>query len=221
VTAPVWPAQFNMVLKTNNFGTQTRWQIVDLNGNIVAERNPTAAQATFTDPVSITTNGAYKLIVTDDGCDGLYWWANVNNGAGSGWLYTQNQVGNIIPYDNGLPPFPNVNPAGDFGCGFTQYFRVNSNLPTSVSTIDKKYDITVDPNPFTERLVISIASLKPEKAIVRLFDMNGRLVATRNIRVAAGISSIELRELQDQVKGMYLVEVKGESISFSKKIMKQ
>jgi hypothetical protein len=220
VSAPLWPSQFNMVFKTNNFGTQTRWRIEDLNGNLVAERNPTTGQTTFNDPVSITTNGAYKLIVTDDNCDGLYWWANYQQ-TGSGWIYTQTADGAAtIPYTNGLPALPSGS-SQDFGCGFTQYFRVNSNVTTAIPVVVKKYEVSVNPNPFSGRMVLTIGTMKPEKAVVKLFDMRGSLVVSKNIQVQPGINSIELNDLQKLVSGMYLVEVKGEQINFSSKIIKQ
>jgi hypothetical protein len=219
VSAPVWPAQFRMVFKTNNQGSQTRWKIEDLNGNLIAERNPNLPQTVYTDVVSITTNGAYRLVVTDDNCNGLYWWASA--GDGQGYIYTQTQDGiSTIPYTNGLPPLPSSY-SQDFGCGFTQYFRINTNFPTGIPTVDKKYEITVNPNPFSNRIVLSIGSLKAEKAVVKLFDLQGRTVISKNIQVEAGIIAVELKELGKLGKGMYFVEVKGESINFSQKILKQ
>lgn len=128
VTAPEWPADFKVVLRTNNQGTETSWHIENTAGQTVASRIPTTAVTTYTDAVTDLPDGCYKLVVTDNGCDGLYWWAN--SSAGKGWLYAINSQGGYLPLTNGLPAYP-ATLASDFGCGYTQYFRVNSTLPAS------------------------------------------------------------------------------------------
>jgi hypothetical protein len=124
VTAPDWPAQFAMVIKSNNYAAQTKWRIEDLNGNIIKQRSPTAALTVYTDSLELP-DGCYRLVVSDASCDGLSWWANT--AAGKGYIYTAKRDGSIIPYTNGLPAYPAAL-SPDFGCGFTQYFRVSNTL---------------------------------------------------------------------------------------------
>ncbi|THU39284.1 T9SS type A sorting domain-containing protein [Niastella caeni] len=124
VAAPEWPGRFTMVIKSNNGATQTKWRIEDLNSTVYKQRNPTATQTVYTDSVELP-DGCYRLVVTDANCDGLYWWAN--SGAGRGYVYAAKKDGTVIPFTNGLPAYP-ASLAPDFGCGFTQYFRVSSTL---------------------------------------------------------------------------------------------
>jgi hypothetical protein len=125
VAAPDWPAQFALIIKSNNNAAQTKWRIENLNGTVILQRSPTAAQTVYTDSVELT-DGCYRLVVTDANCDGLYWWANT--AAGKGYLYATKKDGSVIPFTNGLPAYP-ANLSPDFGCGFTQYFRIARSLP--------------------------------------------------------------------------------------------
>jgi hypothetical protein len=124
VVAPEWPGQFAVIIKSNNYATQTKWRIEDLNSTVVKQRNPTATLTVYTDSVTLP-DGCYRLVVTDANCDGLYWWAN--SAAGRGYLYATKRDGTVIPFTNGLPAYP-ASLAPDFGCGYTQYFRVNNTL---------------------------------------------------------------------------------------------
>ncbi|MCS3799635.1 peptide-N-glycosidase F-related protein [Niastella sp. OAS944] len=125
VTAPDWPGQFAMIIKSNNNAAQTKWRIEDLNGTVLKQRSPTAALTVYTDSLELP-DGCYRLVVTDANCDGLYWWANT--AAGKGYLYATKRDGTLINFTNGLPAYP-ATLASDFGCGFTQYFRVANTLP--------------------------------------------------------------------------------------------
>ena len=124
VAAPEWPGQFAVIIKSNNYATQTKWHIEDLNNTVYKQRSPTAALTVYTDSVALP-DGCYRLVVTDANCDGLYWWAN--SAGGKGYLYATKRDGAVISFTNGLPAYP-ATLAPDFGCGFTQYFRVNNTL---------------------------------------------------------------------------------------------
>lgn len=124
VAAPDWPGQFAMVIKSNNYAAQTKWRIEDLNGTVIKQRSPIAALTVYTDSLELP-DGCYRLVVTDANCDGLSWWANT--AAGKGYIYTAKRDGAIIPFTNGLPAYPAAL-SPDFGCGFTQYFRVSNTL---------------------------------------------------------------------------------------------
>lgn len=124
VAAPEWPGQFAVIIKSNNNAAQTKWRIEDLNSTVLKQRSPTAALSVYTDSLTLP-DGCYRLVVTDANCDGLYWWANT--AAGRGYLYAAKRDGAVIPFTNGLPAYP-ASLSPDFGCGFTQYFRVNNTL---------------------------------------------------------------------------------------------
>ena len=146
-TAPIWPASFYMRLRTNNFPTQTSWVLQDMNGTIISSRNPTAALTFYNDLIGPLADGAYKITVTDANCDGLYWWANSGStGLGAVFAQTADQSA-IIPFTHGLPAVvqngtqlsvPSY--SQDFGCGFTQYFRVGAALPVFLLSFNGAVD---------------------------------------------------------------------------------
>lgn len=121
-SAAVWPSNFKVGFKPNNSlsagHSETKWRIVDLAGNIIKQRLNTSPNIVYWDTLNLP-EGCYKFIVEDGGCNGLYWWAN--SSAGTGAL----QV-NSIPA-NALVPIRGLF-GGDFGCGFTQSFRVSNSL---------------------------------------------------------------------------------------------
>jgi hypothetical protein len=145
VTALDWPNQFNVVLKTNTsspYYLETSWRIEDLNGTIIAQRNPAAANTQYNDAITSLANGCYKFIVTDAGCNGAYWWANSST-TGTGWVYAIRTDGTYLPLSNGLPAFPS-SVSQDFGCGYTSYFRVGALLPLELLTFSGKGDKNVN-----------------------------------------------------------------------------
>jgi len=217
VSAPVWPAEFKMLMKTNSVATQTKWRIEDLAGNIIAQRNPTSANTNYNDAVTILTNGAYRLVVTDAGCDGLDWWANP--GAGKGYIYTEKMDGSLIPYTIGLPNYPAA-VAQDFGCGYTQYFRVDANFPTGIDPDPKAEFIVVHPNPFAGSLRFTVNVARAQKAMIRLTDIQGRLVYSRNVQLSSGMNNLSVDELYTLPSGMYMADVEGETVKLQRKLVK-
>ncbi|WP_207494991.1 peptide-N-glycosidase F-related protein [Aridibaculum aurantiacum] len=311
VTAPTWPSSFVVSLRSNNNYTQTSWKLQDMSGNIIAQRTPTAALTFYNDPIGTLANGCYKLTVEDTQCDGLYWWANASStGLGAFFVRTQD-LGTLIPFTNGLPtPFYNgsqisiPNYSQDFGCGFTQYFRVGAPLPLSLlsfsgyadadqyhhlswktggeintsvfeietstdainfqkiatkpaagnSSNELKYDhvykpllqadnyyyrlkmvdidgsfkysntilikrlansyvlAAVAPNPFKEKLAVSITATKPGNVEFALYDMEGRLHLKQAATLLKGQNEINLLNASKLAAGVYILQavVNGE-----------
>ncbi|HEX6334131.1 MAG TPA: peptide-N-glycosidase F-related protein, partial [Flavisolibacter sp.] len=219
-TAPIWPAQFNMVMKTNNLGTQTRWRIEDLAGNVIIQRNPVSPQTTHNDAVPALSNGCYRLVVTDDGCDGLYWWANAGS-TGTGWIYAQESNGSILPFTNGLPSYPSGQ-SQDFGCGFTQYFRVTAGVPTPVHTVRTgNMELSVNPSPFTSSLHVTIGSLRPAPARVSLYDARGTKLRVKLLHLVNGLNTLRFEQLDGLPAGTYLVTAEAAGGTVTEKVIKQ
>lgn len=184
-----WPMAFRVVFKTNS-APETRWKIVDVLGNTVAQRNGTAPNTTYSDTVTLGPS-CYKMEVEDDGCDGLYWWANP--GAGSGSLQ-------VFPIGSSLTPLALRGYFNrDFGCGFTQYFTTD--FPTGISTTgNEPVAIQAMPNPARDRVTISLTGLQQAKGTLTILDAMGRVV-----------KRMECRDLQQEiavgelVNGVYTV----------------
>jgi hypothetical protein len=218
VLAPEWPAHFAVILKSNNYATQTKWRIEDLNGTIIKQRSPTAAQTIYTDSLDLP-NGCYRLVVNDANCDGLYWWAN--SAAGKGYLYAIKQDSSIIPFTNGLPAYP-ANLSPDFGCGFTQYFRVSSPLVTDVPlppVASNEYAVDVRPNPFGDHLKVSITAPRAQMASIVVVDLQGRVLYNQTINLLTGVNAIPI-DGSRFATGMYTVVIRSEGQKLVRKIIK-
>ncbi len=136
-TAPDWPSSFNITLKTNNVST-SKWSLQDVNGNVIKQRTPTAANTKYLDTITGLSDGCYKLVVTAASCNGLYWWANT--AAGSGYFTVNQTNGTLIHLTNGLVDYStSTTNSQDFGCGFTQYFRVGAILPLDLLSFTGKW----------------------------------------------------------------------------------
>jgi hypothetical protein len=186
--APIWPFQFvvhmvtnstdvNGVDQTGNGGqSQTNWQILDKNGNVMASRTDALTRTTYNDTVSLGF-GWYKLVVDDGGCDGLNWWLEVqdtqdfpNYHAGSFTVKKFN--GSSIPV-HGTTYGGTY--GSDFGCGFNQYFTVGWAL--NVTNLEQQ-DITFKayPNPAQNSVTVNFTGVSDVKGTIRVIDAVGRVV---------------------------------------------
>jgi hypothetical protein len=147
ISAPKWPAQFKIQMRTNDEADstgncETRWQIFDESNTVVASRNVAAINTLYTDTVTLAPGGSYKFVITDGSCDGLQWWANSGTSINAGYLIVKQVTGTNITM-NGYYYGGTYN--NDFGCGFTQYFTTSST--TGVNDIDIHAGLEVYPNP--------------------------------------------------------------------------
>lgn len=162
--APKWPMTVRVNFKTNNRATETRWKIIDGLGNTVAQRAGAGANVTYIDTVTFGP-GSYKLIVEDDGCDGLSWWAN--SAAGSGSI--------IVRALTTLGSYPLAGYfGGDFGCGFTQEFTAYWSAGIENTTAGTT-GIDIYPNPAANTATIELTGHKVD-GVILLTDMTGRVV---------------------------------------------
>ena len=88
--------------------------------------------------------------------------------------------------------------------------------------LDKKATdvVSVFPNPFVNTLYAKITTANPAKATIQVRDAAGRLVATRTQQVAQGSSLIEINNISNLAKGMYLVGIEINGTSHVYKVTK-
>lgn len=188
---PTWPSKINITLLTNKAKassgfSQTEWVLLDDWQNVMGKRVNNATETEYRDTLTLK-DGIYKLIVTDAGCNGLSWWAASAEGSGSftvrNGLFTINTPGNF---------------SGDFGCGFTQEFKVGkpSVSITEINAINT-VSMSVYPNPASDVVTVDISGLQQVKGLLQITDNTGRVVSTQQVteasvrlstgRVAAGL----------------------------------
>lgn len=191
-SAPSWPASLIINMKTNTFSSnaETIWAIYDMNGNIVEQCANTASNTTYIDTVTLPP-ACYKLVITDAGKNGLYWWANAN--AGKGTL-------KVTSTKSSLPLALAGYFNSDFGSGFTQYFRTD--WPTQIENINKYENAGIDiyPNPAKDMISINIAGIENVSGMVQILDVSGRKVM--ELACSAAHTQVNIASLPN---GLYTV----------------
>jgi hypothetical protein len=172
--APNWPMDIVLRLKTNsgsfNGEAETSWWLISADNDTVARRAHNALNTTYNDTIHLGPS-YYRLVVKDEGCDGLYWWANTTQGTGT--LTAKSSTGLTL----NLPGYF----GGDFGCGFTQYF--NTNWPSSISDNDiPPAELELFPNPANNHVKLFINGVKDTKGTISIIDPLGRTVIQQNCR---------------------------------------
>lgn len=177
-----WPLNIVLTMKTNNRGSENAWKVYDVNNNIVAQRQGSVAQTIYVDTLRLGP-GCYRLEMSDEGCDGLAWWANPN--AGTGFFRAQSMEN--PPSNISLPNYLGA----DFGCGFTQYFRAD--FPLSASSVNATGGAALDayPNPASSGLTINLSGMKSVTGTMTLTDATGRTVWQESVSNAQNQLSLE------------------------------
>ena len=88
-----------------------------------------------------------------------------------------------------------------------------SNKPGSISTA---------PNPFTNNFIINYKAAEKETITIRMFSVSGQQMLVKNVTVNNGNNSINITEVAQLVKGIYVIQVsKGYNMLSSGKVIKQ
>jgi hypothetical protein len=203
--APAWPTSLIIKLTTNkgqatNGHSETNWYLIEGGKDTVAKRVDNDITKAYSDTVNLGPS-YYQLVVTDDGCDGLYFWNNTAAGAGS--ITVRNAATNAL-----LPLSGYFN--GDFGCGFTQYFNVN--WPSAISNVNmERAGIEAYPNPAGRYVNINITGIKQIKGVVSVIDAMGRVVLQQDCNES--LLTINTEVLQN---GVYTVVFTDEKANNAK-----
>lgn len=121
-----------------------------------------------------------------------------------------------------------INP---FGSNAVLYYRLrqvdmNGNISYSaVVTVRKSaqtlQSITVFPNPVINALNIEYVNATAGNTTIKIFDINGREVAQRNVQSAAGQNKITIDETSQLNPGIYLVKIESDGDTQIVKLIKQ
>jgi len=84
----------------------------------------------------------------------------------------------------------------------------------------KNFVISVNPNPFKNRLVVNVQSLIQDKAMFMITDLNGKHLYKESRLLSSGSNVIELTEAARLAKGTYLLTVIASQKTQSIKVVK-
>lgn len=192
------PKSFVIRMNTNNNSGDNMWNLYDENDFAIVGNQPLSNNSLFRDTINLLPAGCYRFTITDFGCDGLQWWANSSQGAGS--LRFERLNG------QSLYTFPT-----DFGCSFTKYFVV---LPDPPPPVDTTYvaeeavgtdKIDVYPNPAAGKAVIKIDMGRSVSSRYDLMDVNGRIIISKELGKSDG--RLETVDISGLSEGVYFVKV--------------
>lgn len=181
--------------------SETSWKIIDEStGAKVMARENNASETTYRDTVNLPS-GVYKFVMTDEGCDGLNFWANPSAGSGNLQVKPTLFTSYIIP----------AYFSGDFGCGFTHYFYIGD--PTSIKYINANtpYQVNIFPNPVHNTLNIELLSTQNIKGTISVFDVLGRVVYKQELQQMN--LSIDTKSWTN---GLYFVEIAPQGAQMSR-----
>lgn len=205
VAAPVWPSPFLMRMKTNNetiTGSsticETSWVIYDVNNNVMQQRSNANISTLYSDTVRLP-RGCYRLQVYDSSCDGLAWWAFSGTGVTDGWIAAYKFPSTALPLNGNFSGSYN----NDFGCGFIQYFYLDSSsvLTTAISNVtENAVAIEAYPNPAQGIVNVDISGIPNVHGNIEIVDMLGRIAITEQCNDAH--KQINVEQLAD---GVYTV----------------
>jgi hypothetical protein len=189
-------AETNITIKisTDQYGSETTWNLKNSAGTVVAQGGPytDAGAGVYPQPdVNVTLPyDCYTFQITDSYGDGMC--CAYGNG---GYQILANNV--LIPGLTG----------GNFGAGESKKFGVIN--PLSISDFELNA-IRFYPNPTTGIITISLL----ENASVSVIDLSGKQVMTSNLEM--GDATLDMSSL---TKGMYLIQIVGESYTKTEKVI--
>lgn len=174
-----------VIVKTDQYGSEFRWKIFDDEGNLRASGGPYAnvAKRDTMEISSLTENGCYTAVATDDYGDGM------QNG------FFRVYVGNTAV----------VNVTGAYSEKKVD-FRIGNSLGINESEGIIAQSI-IYPNPANDRVTLSIDMLNSAKAKIQVVDMLGREVITlNNNNLSSGNNKVEINT-SSLMSGTYFVRV--------------
>jgi hypothetical protein len=164
----VYPDKLIIRFFSNNAPTENSWQILDANNHVIYERrNFTQKQTLYLDTVQLY-NGCFTFLFDDSGeppaefplnRDGLNWWANTHDGAGSIQLRNGNTGGLVQNFN------------ADFGTFIRRSFTVGFPLQNTEVTSQA---LRIFPNPAGDYLYIETD--RPAGESYQITDYSGRMV---------------------------------------------
>lgn len=76
------------------------------------------------------------------------------------------------------------------------------------------------PNPFIDKVNISISSETNEKANIRMLDNTGKVISTQTSMVSKGVNNIILGNMANLARGLYIVEIQVGDVLIKQKLIK-
>ncbi len=192
--------------KTNNLPNNNSYTIKNESGVTMLNRVGAAANTTYSDTLNLPA-GCYKIYMTDNGDDGLSFWANTSQG--TGFFRIRSSFSGTI-----LKTF---NP--DFGDNINYQFTMNFTLPVEEIAATNP-TLTIYPNPASANFLAEISGGKYSVAKVVVTDMLGQVVLSENVRLTSTVEKLDLNA-SEWKNGVYFVTMENHDFRVVRKLIIQ
>lgn len=208
----IYDVPIMFVVKTNNYGSQTYYQIYDSESNILVDRDGLDDNTYYYDTLSFEP-GCYEINFYDReqgfiGEDGLnfWYWAGTQYDDGNGFAKIR-QVGGVY-----LKHFQS-----DFGSFFNYQFVIADYNSSEYNELTPEY-ISTFPNPANSFINIQRYDNANVSAEIEIFNMYGAKVLSRSFE--NGNEEISL-DINDLAAGIYILKYISGSSCIQKKWIKE
>ena len=202
-TLPViYPGPIVLFYKTNQRPWENALTVRDINGDVVFSRTNMTAATTYRDTLDLPP-GCYEMEFTDNGLDGLSYWADPD--AGTGWFKFRNLSGQTVR-----------NFESEFGYRIKAAFAIGT-----IVGMDEQATfagLSLWPNPTNDQFELRVDGVLGD-ARVDLMDAGGRLVHQREVALQQGRAA--LIDISGLPSGPYTVRVIHEAGVSTSRVMKQ
>ncbi len=198
--------KFVIEVKTNNYGSETSYQIRSTGGMVLLNRNSLSNNTVYRDTISFNAYDCYTFEIWDAGQDGLSYWANSAQGSG----YARLKKADLPTI---LKSFPI-----DFGEQFIHHFKIN--FPLAVDEIKSPIaNMEIVPSPADDFINVNFQfSYESKEVTAELIDLAGRVLKNQSLTFnQVGDFNFDVSDLSP---GLYFVKIKSNTEELLKKFIK-
>jgi hypothetical protein len=160
---PSYPNSLVFEYKTNNAPEEDSYQITDANGTVVWSRDNTLDPGTYYRDTLSLPDGCYLFHLTDDGNDGLSWWANTGQGSGTMKIKRSNSTQILKTFGT------------DFGKEIWFQFSIGATASVKPSDVSAT-ELSLYPNPAPKKFTAKIEVPYPQDVQIMVYDLLGNEV---------------------------------------------
>lgn len=205
------PERFVVEMKSNNYSGENEYGILDASGNYVFFRNNLSPVTLYRDTLTLPP-GCYQFKITDQGNDGLSWWAN--SAQGSGYVRFRYATNPAI-FRSFASAYTPGSPA-DFGSSIIHNFTVGINLPVQEQAALNGMEVY--PNPASTVAFVTLSGVAGSVANIQLLDMQGRLIQAERLVVNGNHETMAF-DTSELSPGIYFIRASAGEQSYRTKLV--
>jgi hypothetical protein len=215
-------SEYTIEVLTDNYPTETSWELLNSSNTVVATGGPYAGDAqngggadaltTKIHEITLNASDCYSFKMYDGYGDGLN--TGTNPAGGFGFKIKK---GNTVLYSKVSSAFETSTSEATGKSDLTNgVLKLNYSNEAGITELSEATDMTVFPNPATDKVNVSFNAENTDYTI-SLTDISGRVLSTNNYSNLSGSQVIEL-SVNGITSGNYIVTVSNENGSVNKQV---